>query len=116
MGAGANAESLAKSGTETLAAGGRNSVSSVALVGSTDMAEGSEALLHGGIVHATGIQVVRETVVGMSMGCCVGRGSSLLGRSFLRMLSILVLLGIFFRLGRIQVDATDRRLGYTYVK
>lgn len=110
MGSRANAESLAKSGAETLAAGGRNSVSSGALVGSTDMAEGSEALLHGGIVHTTGIQVVRETMVGMSVGCCVGRRSSLLGRGFLRVLGILVLLGIFFRLGRVQVDTTDRRL------
>lgn len=68
----ANAESLAKSGAETVAAGGGNSVGSVALVRSTDMAEGSEALLHGGIVHTTDIQVVGETVVGRSVGCCIG--------------------------------------------
>lgn len=114
MGARADAESLAKSGAETLAAGGRNSVSSVALVGSTNMAEGSEALLHSGIVHTTGIQIVRETVMGMSVGCCVGRSSSLLGRGFLRVLGTLALLGVFFRLGRIQVDTTDRRLVYGY--
>lgn len=65
MGACADAELLAEAGAEAVSAALRGRVVGGlrVLVGFADVAEGGEALFHGGIAHAAGVEIVGEAVV-----------------------------------------------------
>lgn len=112
VGAGANAESLAEANAEAASVcGGRT----VALVCFADTAEGSEALFHGGVAHAAGVEVVGETVVTVRRGVGCWRGW-FFSRGFLGVFGVLaVLFGVLAFFGWVEINAAEMAISQRYI-
>jgi hypothetical protein len=108
VGACADAEALAESSGEAVAAGARCFVGGLALVCFADAAERGEAFLDAGAVHATNVQVVGQPVAVAAL-CCVGWGDGPACGLFC-MLGIFtfLLFTVFSLFGWVEVDTAGQ--------